>query len=211
MTFPELCHRQLGIVLPKEPEDISIESWLLCISMQDMACFGPYSYSHDFVAEILKSAQEMWSSYQKLQKDFSGLNKIPYAKGYNPLCSFCQSALDCPKFYSLDAAKEWDSSIASLMKLKEQKSCLEEQIRAMEEDLKKLAENIGKAGWLDTGSYRFRLAKTAGRRILDKQLLLSELADLFSEAGLSSINPESLIASCEKLSSPSSRLQVMKV
>lgn len=113
MNFPELCKKRNGINLSDSVEDVSIESWLVCMSMKDAKCFGPFQYSSEVCPLLLKTGEMFWNQYRNLLNDSLELNDLPHVKGHHLLCGFCQANTDCPKFSTDQCQPEWEKFLGS--------------------------------------------------------------------------------------------------
>lgn len=211
LTFPEICRQTLGIVLPEKQADISIESWLLCLSMKEAVCFGPFGAGDAFMDETLELATKAWSEYGILRHGTLALNNIPHASGYQPLCEYCLYTSDCPKFRRGVKQPEWESVIRDISDLKQDKDELESRIKELEAQLKQVYVLSGSKNWIETGSYRFRVANTAGRKSLDRESLQQELTDIFHSAGMHDLDVEALFARHERTGAGYSRLNIMRI
>ena len=61
LTFPQLCHAQLGLQLPKQAGEVSLEAWLLCLSLKEVTTFGPYGFNQAMLDTALDHANQLWS------------------------------------------------------------------------------------------------------------------------------------------------------
>lgn len=211
MSFPELCQKMLGVKLPENLDDCSIEGWLLCLSMSEAKAFGPFTSDREFMEDFNIKALTMWRQLQKLKTRELGINDLPHAQGFYPLCSYCPVNSDCPKFEREIIQQELEPVLASLDRLKENRANLDAEIREIESGLKLAYENAGLDGWLNTLGHRFRVSTTKGRKILDRSLLEAELADLFHSWKIESDTVESFISRCEKEGSPCTRLSIQPI
>ncbi len=211
LTFPEICNRHLGIRLPEKPEDVSIEGWLLCLSMKDATAFGPYNYDKDLLQTILQNAATFWTQLQDVQRGLLSLEELSYAQGFHPLCQYCKANADCPKFKVGSFDSSWEAILSILDEHKQVRSGLDTRIKEIEAVIKNVCILSGNSDWIDTGGHRFRLTQTKGRRILDRDLLHDQLADLFHGLGIEDMDVDGFIASCEKESDPSSRLTINQI
>lgn len=211
LTFPEICKQTLGIILPDEQNGISVESWLLCLSMKEAACFGPFGADDIFMDEALELATKAWSEYGILRHGTLALHDLPYASGYQPLCQYCLYASDCPKFRTGAKQPEWETVIRKIDDLKQDKEELESRIREMEAQLKQAYVLSGHKNWIETGSYRFRVANAAGRKSLDRESLQQELIEIFHSVEMDDLDVEALFARHEKTGTGYSRLNIMRI
>lgn len=210
LTFPEICRRSLGIILSDNPRKISVESWLLCLSMKEAVCFGPFVYDESIMADLLKMAEKAWGVYGLLRNNALTLDSLSCVSGYQPLCDYCLHSFDCPKFRSGDFQPEWEETIRSIEALKKEKEETEHQIKNLETQLKQAYEASDCKDWIEAGSYRFRVTNTAGRRILDRKSLQMGLVELFDTLGIDDLDVNAWLEKHEKTGAPSSRLNIMK-
>jgi len=207
LTFPQLCQAHYGVQLPADPEAVSIEGWLLCLSMKAARAFGPFE-PNDCALEmlLLREGRQFWQELQAIRKGELDLPDVPYAQGFYPLCGCCPYAVDCPKFPQGDYQPQWEPALERLDRLKADRSALDAEIRETEAALKQAHELSGSAEWISTGQYRFRCTTTAGRRVLDRKALHNELQEIFAFEKLEDIDVDALLTRCEKQGEPSSRL-----
>ncbi len=208
LSFPELCRRELGLHIPSDPEQVSIEGWLLCLTMRDARAFGPYLPDADALEVLRYQAQEYWAALGAVGSGTTALNDIPHAKGFHPLCACCQFSADCPKFPQGDSQPQWEPALAKLESLKEHRSALEGEIREIESALKIAHRLSGTQDWISTGAHRFRVSQTAGRSVLDREALKEELSAIFFSERMDDIDVDALLARHERSGAPSSRLTV---
>lgn len=211
LSFPEICHKQLGISLPNEPDQVSIEGWLLYLSMKDTQAFGPYVHNEAMFRIAHNQATQFWSHLEACKTGTLSLKDMPYAKGFHPLCAYCHVNADCPKFQASEFQPQWETAIAKLDNLKQDKAFLDAEIKEIESMLKLACNNSPADTWINTEGHRFRLASVKGRRTLDRGLLRQQLCDLFDGFGIENMNVDDFIASCEKEGEPGARLYINPV
>ena len=61
LTFSQLCHAQLDLQLHKQAGEVSLEAWLLCLSMKEVKTFGPYGFNQAMLDTALDRAAKLWS------------------------------------------------------------------------------------------------------------------------------------------------------
>lgn len=125
LSFPELCQRELGFTLPNAPEKVSIEGWLLCLSMRNARACGPYLAHRDELEELRQQAMDFWGSLCAVRKGTAGLNAIPHAQGVYPLCACCAHAAGCPKFPQAAVQPHWEPALDKLGSLRERRAELD--------------------------------------------------------------------------------------
>ncbi len=206
--FPELCRRELGLNLPDDPEKVSIEGWLLCVSMRDARAFGPYLWNADALERVWHQAQEYWEGLCAVKDGRTTLADIPHAKGFYPLCTSCQFNGDCPKFPQGESQPQWEPALDKLELLKERRSELDGEIKELESALKVAHQLAGTQDWINTGGHRFRVSQIAGRSVLNRDALKEELAAIFFSEHMDDIDVDALLARHERAGAPSSRLTV---
>lgn len=202
LTFPQLCHEHSGIALPRKPEKISVESWLLYVSMTDARAFGPYIYQDNSWEKLHSEAAGFWQMYKQLQQGLIKREDLPYAKCFHPLCAYCQFNTDCPKFAAQDNQPQWEAALHRLDTLKTAH-------QSMDNDIKEAHKLSGVKGWINTGLHKFMVSTLAGRKSLDKQQLHQSLQAIFEDAHIEDIDINDLLVSCEKIGSPSTRLNII--
>ncbi|SFJ89164.1 hypothetical protein SAMN04488082_10923 [Desulfomicrobium apsheronum] len=206
LTFPQLCLEKFGIEMPAHPSAVDIEAWVLCLSMSDAKAFGPYLPDDTMLNLCLKTAEDLWHNVDELKKNDAGLDHLPTAQGFHPLCSWCEFNADCPKFYGLDQP-QWIDTLAQLNELKTMQGVLEVEISEIEEGLKNAyaLSDVG-GSWINAGSHRFRVSAQNGRRTLSKEQLRLELSVILGE-----YDADALIARCESEGKPFDRLMINKI
>jgi hypothetical protein len=202
-TFPELCRRKFGISLPADPGQVSMEAWIVCISMNDAKTFGPYQPDADMLNLCLSTAATLWTMLRRCRKDSAALNELEYASGPHPLCSRCSFNADCPKF-SGEYHPEWEETLQRLSDLKIRRDSVEQEISEIEDMLKNVCAASPSDGWISTDKHRFRTTRQT-RRSLDKNLLRQQLAFF------KGTDPDGFISRCETESQSYSRLYVNKI
>ncbi len=206
LTFPQLCREKFGIEMPAHPSAVDIEAWVLCLSMSDAKAFGPYLPDDTMLNLCLKTAEDLWRNFDELKKNDAGLDHLPTAQGFHPLCSWCEFNADCPKFDGLDQP-QWGNALDQLKDLKARQDQLDAEISEVEEGLKTayaLSDAYG--SWISAGSQRFRVSAQAGRRTLNKDQLRLELSAILGED-----DADALITRCESEGKSFDRLNISKI
>ena len=211
MTFPQLCRAQLGLQLPKQAEKLSIEAWLLCLSMKDVTTFGPYTFNQAMLDTALDHAVQLWGDLTAHRAGNLSLSQVTCAQGFYPICSYCEYNGDCPKFPQGVHMPQWEPALEKLAALKEQRTALDSEIKEMETVLKLVHRQADTRDWVDTGNYRFRMSVTAGRTTLDKDALREELTEIFHAEHLGDIDVNALLARCERTGSPFEKLSISPI
>lgn len=208
MSLRELCTSEFNIDMPASPKDVSIEGWLLCLSMKDAQAFGPYSFDADVLEQVQDTARDFWQHLQELQDGSLSLDSIPHAQGFHPLCGACPFNAYCPKFPQGDFQPQWEPAICKLDDLKQQRSALESEIKEVEQALKQAYSLSDTQDWISTGQHRFRLSSTAGRRTLDEASLQKEVDEICASMGIDQIDVNGLLRRHEHEGVPSTRLTI---
>ena len=211
MTFPQLCRAQLGLQLPKQAEKLSIEAWLLCLSMKDVTTFGPYTFNQAMLDTALDHAVQLWGDLTAHRAGNLSLSQVTCAQGVYPICSYCEYNGDCPKFPQGVHMPQWEPALEKLAALKEQRTALDNEIKEMETVLKLVHRQSGTRDWVDTGNYRFRMSVAAGRSTLNREALHEELTAIFRFEGLGNIDVDALLARCERVGSPFEKLSISPI
>ncbi|ATD82201.1 MULTISPECIES: hypothetical protein [Desulfovibrio] len=211
MTFPQLCHARLGLQLPATADKTSMEAWLLCLSMQDVTTFGPYTFNQAMLDTALDHAVQLWGDLKAHRAGNLSLSQVTCAQGFYPICSYCEYNGDCPKFPQGVQMPQWEPALEKLAVLKEQRTALDNEIKEMETVLKLVHRQSGTRDWVDTGKYRFRMSVAAGRSTLNREALHEELTDIFRFEGLGDIDVDALLTRCERTGAPFERLCVSPV
>ena len=211
LTFPQLCHAQLGLQLPKQAGEVSLEAWLLCLSMKEVKTFGPYEFNQTMLDTALDHASQLWGNLAAYRAGSVSLSQLDCAQGFYPLCSYCEYNGDCPKFPMGVEMPQWEPALDKLTALKNQRTALDAEIKEMETVLKLVHRQAGTRDWVQAGKHRFRTAITTGRSTLNRDALREELADIFHFERLDDIDVDALLARCGRMGAPSERLCVSPV
>lgn len=210
LTFPQMCKNRFGIELTNRAGRISVESWLLYISMKDAKAFGPYTHSVESLDNILQLATAFQQDLKTVNDDPAHLNGLEYRQGYYPLCSYCDANLDCPKFKQGDYQPQWEPAIRKLDYLKKQQENLKHEITEIENALKQAHSLSASKDWIDTGEHRFRMSTVAGRKSLNQDALKDELCEIFDFLH-EDIDVEAIFKRCTKQGSSFPRLTIAPV
>ena len=211
MTFPQLCLAHLGLQLPATADKTSMEAWLLCLSMQDVTTFGPYTFNQAMLDTALDHAVQLWGDLTAHRAGNLSLSQVTCAQGFYPICSYCEYNGDCPKFPQGVQMPQWEPALEKLTVLKEQRTALDNEIKEMETVLKLVHRQSGTRDWVDTGKYRFRASVATGRNTLNREVLHEELTDIFRFEGLGDIDVDALLARCERTGAPFERLSISTI
>ena len=206
LTLPELIHAHFGLMLSTDPAAVDIEAWVLCVSMSDAKPFGPYLPDAAMLDLCLNTAQSLWVNKMAIENGAMNLNDAPYAKGFHPLCTYCDWNSDCPKFQDDEHQPEWSADLERLALLKNSRSALDAEIEDLERGLKDACTLFGTAGWINADAYRFRVSMQPGRRTIDREFLRLELATCLGE-----MQAEAIISRCERTGAPFQKLIVSKI
>ncbi|MDD4700914.1 MAG: hypothetical protein PHI96_01715 [Desulfovibrio sp.] len=211
MTFPQLCLAHLGLQLPATADKTSMEAWLLCLSMQDVTTFGPYTFNQAMLDTALDHAVQLWGDLTAHRAGNLSLSQVTCAQGFYPICSYCEYNGDCPKFPQGVQMPQWEPALEKLTVLKEQRTALDNEIKEMETVLKLVHRQSGTRDWVDAGKHRFRMSVAAGRSTLNREALHEELTDIFRFEGLGDIDVDALLARCERTGAPFERLFIAPI
>lgn len=211
LTFSQLCHAQLGLQLPKQAGEVSLEAWLLCLSMKEAKTFGPYGFSQAMLDTALDHVSQLWGDLTAHRAGNLSLSHVDCAQGFYPLCSYCEYNGDCPKFPQSVEMPQWEPALDKLVILKKQRTILDAEIKEMEAVLKLVHRQAGTRDWVQAGKHRFRIAITTGRSTLNRDALREELTDIFHFERLNDIDVDALLARCGRMGAPSERLCVSPV
>lgn len=157
-TFPEVVKSLFGLDLPETP--VSIEGWVLSMSMKEVEPFGPYLPSDVMTDFTLNTAVKVWDHFQAVRHEALTLNDVEYARGFNPLCDYCAFSHDCPKFKDIEQP-DLAESLAALKALKDQSAALKAKIDEQERFFREAYEAInpkGEKASVLAGDLRFRVS-----------------------------------------------------
>lgn len=210
LTFPQMCKNCFDIDISNRPSSISVESWLLYISMKDARAFGPYTHSVEALENILNLATAFQQDLKMVTDDPAHLNGLKYRQGFYPLCSYCESNLDCPKFRQGDYQPQWEPAIQKLDTLKKQQENIKTEISEIESALKQAHSLSETKDWIDTGEHRFRMSTVAGRKSLNQDALKEELCEIFDFLH-EDIDVDAIFKRCTKQGTSFPRLTISPV
>lgn len=211
LTFPQICQECLNVPVSHNPDKVSVEGWLLCLSMKNAQAFGPYVHDSDYMENSMNMASNYWEQYKELKNGSISAESLVHSSGFNPLCQYCQFNGECPNFSQSEYQPQWEDALDQLADLKKNRTSLDYQIKELETAIRQAHDNSGVNTWVETGSHRFRITNTAGRKTIDSNRLQNELKEIFADAEMDDIDVDALICRCTKVSEPSSRLTIMPI
>lgn len=211
MAFPQLCRAQLGLHLPATTADVSVEAWLLCLSMKEVKTFGPYGFNQAMLDTAFDHAVQLWGDLAAYRAGNLSLSQVTCAHGFYPICSYCEYNGDCPKFPQGVQMAQWEPVLDKLAVLKKQRTSLDAEIKEMEAVLKLVHRQAGTRDWVQAGKHRFRTTITSGRSTLNRDALREELTDIFRFERLGDLDVDALLVRCERTGAPSERVCVSPV
>lgn len=205
-TFPELVRHACNIALPEQPEKVVIGGAILMLSMNDVRVFGPYSPNKIMLDVCLGLAENIWKNAEQVRSGKLDLNRVSTAKGWHPLCDYCEWNADCPRFDGL-TAPELEQELLALQALKDEKDAAAARVQKAEEKMKRLFQGISPGqDWINAVTQRFRVGTCDGRRTLDKDRLLAAMATRLPIA-----EAEEMIQAGYKTGGPFERLYVSPI
>ncbi|WP_272698849.1 hypothetical protein [Desulfovibrio sp. Fe33] len=177
--------------------------------MAEVRPFGPYLPDEAMLEICLQTAVGIWRTTEDVHSDNLGLNDLDYCRGFHPLCDWCNVNADCPKFQaaSIPSDSACGLELEELAMLKERKTALEGRIADAEERIRQTYNLIGTQDWISTGDHRFRVATVAGRRTLDRSLLVDKLTLLTGDE----LRAQAALEQCEQAGRAHERLYIGKV
>lgn len=178
VTFPELALQLFGVTMPTDPTEVDIEGWVVSLGMSDAKVFGPYTPNTAMLQACLQTAGSIWRTTQAIQAGTLALDDIDYCKGFHPLCDWCESNADCPKYRGIDAwnTPEVAAALETLSGLKTSKKDIEDRIKDLEGRIRRTYMELPANGaWVAAGSHRFRTSIQPGRETIDRDALREEL------------------------------------
>lgn len=157
-TFPELVRHTCNIALPEQPENVAIEGAILMLSMNDARVFGPYTPNRIMLDVCLGLAESIWENALRVRSGKLDLNQVSTAKGWHPLCDFCEWNAGCPRFDGL-TVPELDQELLALQALKDKKEAAVLRVQEAEEKMKRIFQGISPSqDWVNAVAHRFRVA-----------------------------------------------------
>ena len=209
VTFPQAIQFLFNVALPKSPDDVDIEAWVLSISMSEVKPVGPYGPDLVMLEACLQTAVGIWRTTEDVRAGNLELNDLEYCRGFHPLCEWCDVNADCPKFHAVNIPSDSTCGLEleELAMLKERKATLEKRIAESEERIRQTYSLIGAKDWISTENHRFRVATIAGRKTLDRFQVLDKLTSLIGDE----LKAQTALEQCEKSGKPFERLYVSKI
>lgn len=205
-TFPELVRHACNIALPEKSENVVIDGAILMLSMNDVRVFGPYTPNKIMLDVCLGLAASIWKSAELVRGGKLDLNLVTTAKGWHPLCDYCQWNADCPRFDGL-TVPEVEQELLALQALKDEKDAAVARVQNAEEKMKRLFQGLSPGkDWVNAVTRRFRVGTCDGRRTLDKDRLLAAMAIRLPIA-----EAEAVIQAGYKTGEPFERLHVSPI
>lgn len=210
LTFPEICKNLLNLEVDTKPRKVSVESWLLYLSMKEARAFGPYLHDPVSLGRLLDTSANFHADLKQAEGDPPRINELAYAQGFYPLCNWCEFNSDCPKFRQGAYQPQWEETIQKLHELKKRQEGIHSEITEIETALKQAHGLSGTKDWIDTGEHRFRMSMVAGRKSLNQDALKTEIADILHGYG-SEIDVNDLFAGCTKQGASFPRLTISQI
>lgn len=205
-TFPELVRHACNIALPEQAENVVIDGAILMLSMNDVRVFGPYTPNKIMLDVCLGLAESVWKSVELVRGGKLDLNQVGTAKGWHPLCDYCEWNADCPRFTGL-TAPELEQELLALQTLKNEKDAAIALVQQAEEKMKQLFQGLSPGmDWVNAVTRRFRVGTCDGRKTLDKNRLLAAIATRLPIA-----EAEAVIQAGYKIGEPYERLHVSPI
>lgn len=178
--------------------------------MRSGKAFGPYINLPELTTQIFNIGRSFWSAKCACDANPNALAEVDYASGYYPLCSFCLTNEDCPKFVNKAVLSQWEPAVEKLDSLKMQKSGLEQEIKETEDALKQVFKQSANNGWVTAGQHRFKVSEVKGRQSLDMNLIREELEAIFDGYGVED-TVDGFLNRCVKIGAPYERLVVNRI
>lgn len=209
VTFPQAMQSMFGVALPDSSDNVDIEAWVLSISLSEVRPFGPYLPEKGMLEACLRTASAIWRTAEDVRTGNLKLNDVDYCRGFHPLCDWCDVNADCPKFQAVNISSDsvCGLELEELAMLKERKAAIGGRIAESEERIRQTYRLVGGQDWVSTGDRRFRVATIAGRKTLDRYLIVDTLTSLIGDE----LKAQTALEQCEKIGKPHERLYVSKV
>ncbi len=151
-------------------------------------------------------AENVWKNAELVRAGKLDLNRVSTAKGWHPLCDYCEWNADCPRFGGL-TAPELEQELVALQALRDEKDAATARVREAEEKMKWLFQGVSPGqDWVNAVTQRFRVGTCDGRRTLDKDKLLAAMATRLPIA-----EAEAVIQAGYKTGEPFERLYVSPI
>lgn len=209
VTFPQAMQAMFGVTLPESPDNVDIEAWVLSISLSEVRPFGPYLPEGGMLEACLQTAVAIWRTASDVRAGDLELNDVDYCRGFHPLCDWCDVNAACPKFQDVNISSDsvCGLELEELAMLKERKAAIEGRITESEERIRQTYRLVGGQDWISTGDRRFRVATIAGRKTLDRSLVVETLTSLIGDE----LKGQTTLEACEKEGKPHDRLYIGKI
>lgn len=210
LTFPKICWELLNLDISSKPRLVSVESWLLYLSMKEARAFGPYLHDPVSLARLTELADKFHADLKQSVGDPPHLNDLAYAQGFYALCNWCEFNADCPKYRQGQYQPQWEPAIRKLNDLKKQQENVKHEITEIENALKQAHSLSASKDWIDTGEHRFRMSTVAGRKSLNQDALKGELCEIFDFLH-EDIDVDAIFKRCTKQGASFPRLTIAPV
>lgn len=175
-TFLDLVRHTYNFALPEQAEKVAIEGAILMLSMSQVKALGPYTPNAIMLDVCLNLAERVWESAEQVRNGKLDLHQVPTAKGWHPLCDYCEWNADCPRFDGL-TVPELEQELLALQALKAERDAAALRVQEAEEKMKRVFQATSPEGdWINAVTQRFRVGSCDGRRTLDKEKLLTALS-----------------------------------
>jgi len=209
VTFPELVKQRFGRTLSENPVNIAIEGWVLALSLNDAAAFGPYYPNADMTRLVLNVAQEIWTTADAVRRGLVDVDQLDHCRGFNALCDYCPFWQDCPRYSGAVEDPEFEADIVNLDQLKAQRNDLDAEINEAEQrayDHFERSNLLGKH--IVAGEHRMKVSMCAGRSSFIGNKF-DEL--LIKECGISETKIAELRARCTAPGKSYKRVTISKI
>ena len=175
VTFPELVLREKAISFPAANKGVVIEGYILTVSMDEVKLTGPYTPNVIMAEMAFFLAGLIWASVAEIRSGAKSAADLSIAKGFHPLCDWCEFNTDCPRFEGV-TAPQMELELERLDFLKQEKNLAANRVKQAEAICKTLFTAISPNGdWVSAQTRRFRVATCDGKRTLDADRLREEL------------------------------------
>lgn len=216
-SFPALVRQLGGPKMPSSSDYVDIEGYLLNLPPAGVNPFGPYRPNEIALKTCMGIADKVWRHIVDIREGKKTLDTVPHAKGFYPLCDYCDVSGACPKFGNA-RLPEYQPMLQEYQECKAQEQWWKGKAEAVKSELKGVyrllakQKTISQGDWVNCDGPRFKLALMAGKSSFSPDSLRKELVAMV-EQGIqleTEEQVEALIKRCYTLGASYEQLYIGK-
>lgn len=216
-SFPVLLQKLGGPRMPLISDGVNIEGYVVNLPPAGINIFGPYQPNEIALRTCMSIAEKVWTNIVEIREGKKTLDNVAHAKGFYPLCNYCDVSGACPKFGTA-RLPEYQPLLQEYQDYKEREQWFKTKAEAVKSELKsayrQLAgqKTISQGDWVNCDGPRFKLALMSGKSAFSPELLREELLAMISH-GLrleTEEQADALIKRCHASGAPYEQLYIGK-